>query len=106
MMAPEDRPATLEEAAREELVHLWYDLCMAQRNAIRTDWSIQCEGLADRIEALTRFVGPAPWERIQIPLLENGVYQRLHAEWGIGAPVDMQRVAQTRANIDARLARL
>ncbi len=100
----DDEPTTLEEAAKGELACLWGDLDEAVRRAINRDWSIQCENLAARIKTLTRFVGPTPWEEIQISLLESGRYQRLHAEMGVAVEVDMARVAETRRRINARMA--
>lgn len=91
------------EACREEVANLWHDLRRAIENGINTNWSIQCEHVADRIEMLTRLVGPTSWEEIPIPLIEDGVYQRLHAEWGIEYPaIDMDRIAQVRASINER----
>lgn len=89
-------------AVRDELDALWYDLYQAQASALNGQWSMECDGIAERIRVFTDLVGPTPWEQIQIPLLENGVYQRLHAEWGVQADVDMTRVAETRASIDER----
>jgi hypothetical protein len=89
-------------ACREELDHLWNDLNSARQFAINGVWSIACEGTEARIKALTPLVGPTPWECVQIPLLELGIYQRIHAELGVEAPVDMEHVARTRASIDAR----
>lgn len=96
-----DREALIG-AMRDELDALWYDLHVARRDAMNGQWSINCDGLAERIRIFTGLVGPTPWEQIQLPLLETGVYQRLHAEWGVQADVDMVRVAETRASIEER----
>ncbi|MER5461695.1 hypothetical protein ABT010_13595 [Streptomyces sp. NPDC002668] len=101
-----DNLETLRAAIREELGCLWNDLNTARQSAIRNQWSIRCDHLVWRIKDLTPLVGPTPWDEIQIPLLEDGIYQRIHAELGIEAPVDMERVAKTRASVDARLARM
>lgn len=93
---------TLREAVREELDALWSDLNIARRDAINGIWSIRCDGLVERIKALTPLVGATPWEQIQIPLLEEGVYQRIHAELGISVDVDMERVTEVRGHIDER----
>lgn len=93
---------TLREAVREELDSLWSDLNIARRDAINGVWSIRCDGLVERIKNLTSLVGATPWEQIQIPLLEDGVYQRIHDEVGIPVEVDMKRVAEVRARIDKR----
>lgn len=106
MSEPEDEfdARTLDAAARWELELLWNDLHDARRSAAK--WSIRCDGLAARIRMFTRLVGPTPWEKIQIPLLEDGTYQRIHAEMGVTVEVDMARVAETRRSIDERRARL
>jgi hypothetical protein len=95
----------LEEVAREELGLLWGDLNRARQSAINGEWSMNCDHLVERIMALTPLVGPTPWEEIQIPLLELGIYQRVHAELGVPVDVDMERVAKTRTSIDGRLER-
>ncbi|MEU8623294.1 hypothetical protein [Streptomyces sp. NPDC048669] len=95
----------LEQVAREELGYLWGDLNTARQNAIRGQWSIQCDGIEDRIKALTALVGPTPWDEIQISLLESGIYQRIHAELGIEVAPDMERVTQVRENSSSRVRR-
>jgi len=90
-------PATLEEAARMELEWLWADLYKATRRAANGEWSIECNYLRYRIGLLTPFVGPTPYGKIQIPLLESGVYQRIHKEMGMVAEVDTERVAKASA---------
>ena len=66
-----------------ELEALWGDLDRAKQRAYNGDWSIECDSLSWRIEQITRLVGPCPWGAIQMPLLLDGTYERLHAEWGI-----------------------
>ncbi|GFE20000.1 hypothetical protein [Streptomyces nigrescens] len=95
----------LEEVAREQLVLLWGDLERARCSAINGKWSMMCDSLVERIKSLTPLVGPTPWEEIQIPLLELGIYQQVHAELGIPVDVDMERVAKTRESIDGRRER-
>jgi hypothetical protein len=51
----------------------------------------------ERIKALTSLVGPTPWAEVQVGLLEDGVYQRVHRELGIEVAVDMDAVAEHRA---------
>jgi hypothetical protein len=94
----------LKTAIHEELDCLWGDLHDAQQRGIRTDWSIQCENLADRITALTKLVGPTPWDHVPLPLRENGVYRRVLASMGITAEVDMAEVARLRRDLDAQVA--
>ncbi|MFJ9633796.1 hypothetical protein ACIRU8_39490 [Streptomyces sp. NPDC101175] len=91
----------LKVAVREELSDLWGDLHRAQTYAINGTWSIACGNLEERIKLLTPLVGATPWDEIQIPLLENGVYQRIHGDLGIVVEPDMGRVALVRARINA-----
>jgi hypothetical protein len=100
-----DGTDTLETVARWELLLLWSDLNDARRSAIRDSWSMKCDHLVDRIKLFTQQVGPISWEEIDIDLLEDGVYQRIHAEIGVSVDVDMARVAGTRASIETRMAR-
>lgn len=93
----------LAKALRGELVKLWSDLESARAFAIPPGtWSMQCEDLEGRIKELTQLVGAMPWEEMPITLLEDGVYQRIHADLGIDATVDMDRVAEVRAKIEAQ----
>jgi hypothetical protein len=97
----------LEAVAREELACLWGDLETARQSAINGTWSIQCDNLTERIKDLTAVIGPTPWDEIQIPLLELGIYQRIHAELGTDSPKvqpDMEKVAELRARMDAQAA--
>ena len=90
----------LTGACREELVYLWGDLDEARRDAHEGQWSMGCDSLVERIKALTSLVGATPWEQVQIPLVEDGVYQRVHRELGIEVAVDMDAVAEHRAWLD------
>lgn len=97
----------LVQLAREELAYLWYDLHEARLYAYSGEWSMKCDSLVERIKALTPLVGPTPWEEIQIPLLEAGVYQRIHAELGMDSAEvrpDMVKVLEMRARMDAQSA--
>lgn len=97
----------LVEVARGELAYLWYDLHEARRYAYSGEWSMKCDSLVERIKDLTPLVGPTPWDEIQIPLLEAGIYQRVHAELGINIPEvqpDMAKVSEMRARMDAQSA--
>lgn len=93
-------------ACIDELHSLWDDLNRAIDRAINCTWSIEAEGLKERIQRFTKLVGPTPWEQVQLPLLENGIYQLVHAEIAVQAEVDMERVARTRASINARRDRM
>jgi hypothetical protein len=92
----------LEDAAQWELVLLWDDLDRARREARNGEWSIGCDNVVGRIRMFTRLVGPTPWEKVQIRLLEDGVYQRVHLAMGVAVGVDMEKVASVRASIDQR----
>ncbi|MEK2474017.1 hypothetical protein [Streptomyces noursei] len=87
---------TLRAAIRDELESLWDDLDTARSSALNGHWSTTCDFLVDRIKKLTSLVGPTSWRSIQLPLLEDGIYQRVHRELGVDAPVDMEAVAQER----------
>lgn len=94
----------LRRACRDELECLWSDLEIARHSAIPPGaWSISCEQLEARIKILTRLVGPTWWAKVAIPLHELGIYQRIHADMGIEAEVDMEAVADIRRMILARV---
>lgn len=107
MKTPEEEfnARTLEDAARWELVLLWDDLDRARRTARNGEWTMGCDAAVERIRMFTRLVGPTPWEKVQISLLEDGIYQRVHAELGVPVDVDMEKVVSVRASINQRLAR-
>lgn len=92
-----DRTQQLEEALRDELASLWGDLERAVREALNGVWSIQCDGLAARIQTITELVGPTSPEQISYGLLLEGVdtYERLHAE--IGVHIDRDELDRCRA---------
>jgi hypothetical protein len=91
---------TLDGAAGRELGFLWDDLDAARNHAMNGDWSTECDDVAERIKMFTRLIGVTPWEKVPMTLLENGVYQRIHAEMGVDAEVDMEQVARIRAGIE------
>jgi hypothetical protein len=92
----------LKAAIRGQLALLWSDLCDAQGEAVRTDWSIRCENLAERITELTKLVGPTRWDEVPMPLLENGVYLRIHVAMGIEVRINWAEVQKIRREIDAQ----
>lgn len=95
----------LIDGCREELQCLWGDLSEAIRRAFRCTWSIEALNVKERIQTLTKLVGPTSWESVQIDLLESGIYQQVHAEIGIEIHPDMDQVADLRRYIDARGSR-
>lgn len=96
-----DDVEALREALREELSFLWTDLQTARRAAYEGGWSMQCDWFVERIKTITPLVGPTSWKDLDIELIEDGIYQRIHAELGIDAPVDMDGVRKHRARLDA-----
>lgn len=98
-------PSSVEDAARKELRCLWDDLREAKQSALDGNWSMKCDRIVHRIRRLTGHVGPTPWEQVFIGLLEDGTYQQVHADMGVAVDVDMVKVAETRASIEARMAR-
>lgn len=97
--ADEEGFTTLEEAAAHELKLLWDDLNSASMVASTERWSINCDNVAYRIAVLTRALGKAtPWEEIQVGLLIDGIYQRMHDLMGVPYEhPDMDRVAEVLA---------
>jgi hypothetical protein len=87
----------LTTAIREELECLWHDLQEARLRATNGRWSIECGGVQDRIEKLTRLVGATAWESVPISLVEDGLYQRINRDLGLYVNPDMARVAEVRA---------
>lgn len=92
---------TLRTALREELSCLWTDLQTARRDAYKDGWSMHCDWLVTRIKTITPLVGPTPWTELDIQLIEDGVYQRVHAEIGVDAPYDEDGVRKHRTRLDA-----
>lgn len=91
---------TLRNALAEELSYLWTDLQSARHDALNGSWSVGCEWFEGRIKAITPLVGPTPWEKLDIQLIEDGVYQRIHQELGIEAPYDEEGVRKHREQLD------
>jgi hypothetical protein len=97
----EDYPDDLGAAARTELVNLWHDLGQARRSAINGVWSVHCDHLAYRIVMLSRIVGACPWGDIDVDVLLDGLYARIHDEAGIPYPeIDWVRVREVKAYIE------
>ncbi|MFJ6850392.1 hypothetical protein ACIQM3_07610 [Streptomyces sp. NPDC091271] len=90
----------LNRVAREGLGYLRGDLQDARRSAIGDQCAIQCDHIKERSKALTPLVGPTPSDEIQIPLLEDGVYRRIHADLGVEVTVGMERVSHVQAGLN------
>lgn len=73
----------LRTTLRDELENLWGDLNGAMNRAANGQWSIECDHLASRIGTISHVVGPVDPGSVQMPLLLNGTFDRLHSEWGI-----------------------
>lgn len=76
----------LLRAAKWELVCLWGDMDEAQLAALNGSWSIRMEHVQDRILTLTKIVGACPWQHIQIRILKNGLYEKVHLDAGLMFP--------------------
>lgn len=97
---------SMTEAIEEELESLWDDLEKARRSAVNGQWSIECDNLVYRIQTLTMLVGPTHWTRIQLNLLEKGIYQKILDEMDITYETpDMQKVAEVRERLNEGLNR-
>lgn len=96
---------TLREALAEELSCLWTDLQTARCEAINGSWSMHCDWVEGRIKAIAPLVGPTSWKQLDIQLIEDGVYQRIHEEIGVDAPYDEEGVRKHRAYLDESTAR-
>ncbi len=92
---------TLRKALREELSCLWTDLQTARRSAYRGNWSMHCDWIEGRIKTITPLVGPTSWRQLDIQLIEDGVYQRIHQEIGVDAPYDEGGVRQHRERLNS-----
>lgn len=97
---------TLREALAEELSYLWTDLQSARRDALNGKWSMGCDWFEGRIKTITPLVGPTSWENLDIELIEDGVYQRIHREIGVDAPFDEEGVRKHRARLDSSSGRM
>lgn len=79
-----------DDALKRELENLWNDLGTEVRMAHRGCWSVGCESKAERIERISRIVGPLRPGAIPMTLLADGLYERLHDQWGIDLPTDFR----------------
>lgn len=86
---------TPDSALRHLLELAWNDLYSVRRRALNGRWSMDCDSQVCRIIGLTRLVGPLSWEHIQVDLLLDGVYERIHEAIGMPTPLqddDWRRV--------------
>lgn len=87
--------ATPDSALRWLLELAWSDLQSARHQALNGRWSIDCDGQVCRIIGLTRLVGPLPWENVQVDLILDGIYERIHE--AIGTPTPLSDADRARA---------
>ena len=76
---------TLEEWAASEQEALWNDLDSALRYAFDGHWSIQAEGVTERLIAAMRLMPPTPFSGVPWTLLAGGVYEAVVRK--AGAPL-------------------
>lgn len=79
--------ATPDSALRWLLRCAWDDLQQSRGQAINGRWSMSCDHQVSRIVGLTRLVGPVPWEVVQVDLILDGVYERIHEATGTPTPL-------------------
>lgn len=87
--------ATPRMALRRTLELAWSDLQSARREALNGCWSMLCDSQVYRIIGLTRLVGPCPWENVDVDLILDGIYERIHEAIGTPMPLsdeDRRRV--------------
>lgn len=86
------------KALRDELEHLWDDLAEDYRmsRANPPEQSMGCLGRIDRIQTITKLVGPCPPESVPMPFLLAGVYEKVHAEIGIEATISEDTLRSAR----------
>lgn len=85
---------TIHSALHRTLELAWRDLQSARREALNGRWSILCESQVYRIIGLTRLVGPTLWEKVDVDLILDGIYERIHEAVGMPTPLsdaDRQR---------------
>jgi hypothetical protein len=84
-------PGDIGEAITDELAELWNDLSEAIDVSIwvtrKTDWSMRCMNIQERIVRLSRLTTPTPWDRVPYTLLLDGVFQRIMSEAGFTVPL-------------------
>nr|BEK65639.1 hypothetical protein KPHV_28660 [Kitasatospora purpeofusca] len=90
----------LRAALREELQLLWGDLLNATGRAINGTWSMECDALVTRITKITLLVGPPDWKEVPTTVLENGLYEQIHAAMDVRVAVDHKALAQIMARTD------
>ncbi len=86
--------ATAESALRHLLALAWNDLVYARERAMNRRWSVECDWHVARIVGLTRLVGPLPWGHVNVDLIVDGTYERVHGAMGVPTPLSEADRAQ------------
>lgn len=96
------------QALRTELEHLWDDLADDYRMSRATppEQSIGCLGRIERIQAITKLVGPCSPGAIPMTFLLTGVYEKVHAQIDIEATVPEDTLKAARKYVAEQEARL
>lgn len=92
--ASEGEYATPYSSLRWLLAIAWDELQTARGEALNGRWSMRCDSAVERIIGITKLVGPIPWEEIQVDLILDGIYERIHEAIGTPTPLsadDRQR---------------
>lgn len=97
-----DEYATPESALRWLLVLAWSELQDARRTALNGRWSMKCDYAVHRIMGLTSLVGPLGWERVQVDLILDGLYERIHEQIGHPTPLTDADRARAREVLERR----
>ncbi|MCF3101456.1 hypothetical protein IPZ58_07660 [Streptomyces roseoverticillatus] len=86
-----------KQKASIELRKLWGDMEDAMALPPGQPRSLTCDAVETRIKELTPLAGATHWATVPIRLLELGVYQRIHAELGVAAHIDMDTMLACRS---------
>jgi hypothetical protein len=93
-----DQAEVYARALREELEYLWDDFAEDYRmsRANPPEQSMGCLGRIERIQVITRLVGPCPPGNVPMPFLLTGVYEKVHAAIGIEVSVPEETLQAAR----------
>jgi hypothetical protein len=94
----------LVKALRHELMYLWCDLDWAYRESRATppEKSPGCEGLIDRIQRVSRLVGPISPDQVSMPFLLTGMFEQVHAAMGLEVTVPEATLKACREYVDSQ----
>lgn len=80
----------------------WGDLQQARGRALNGVWSMECDNVIDQIVGITSLVGPEPWESVNVSLILDGLYERIHEAAGYPTPLSDADRARAQAVMDRR----